>query len=57
MDSKQVQKRTVPHLKADNLKDLIYFIPNSQNINNKWARAQNTSLIFFGTVSTLNCPN
>ena len=52
LSSDKVEKRTVPHFKAWNLNNLVYFIQFWRKTNRNWAMIKNICDIFFGTVST-----
>ena len=53
LSSYKVEKRTVPHFKAWNLINLIYFIQFWRKTNRNWAMIKNICDIFFGTVSRI----
>ena len=53
LDSDKIQKRTVPHLKAENLIITVYFMHFLRKITMRAAMDQNVCIIFFVTVSSL----
>ena len=53
LDSDKIQKRTIPHLKAENLNITVYFMHFLQKITLRVAMDKNVCIIFFVTVSML----
>ena len=52
LNSDKIQKRTVPHLKAENLIITVHFMHFLQKIIMRAAMDQNVCIIFFVTVSS-----
>ena len=52
LDSDKIQKRTIPHLKAENLIITVCFIHFLQKITVRVATDKNVCIIFFVTVSS-----
>ena len=53
LDSDKIQKRTIPHLKAENLIITVYFMHFLQKITMRVATDKNVCIIFFITVSNM----
>ena len=53
LDRDTIQKRTVPHLKAENLIITVYFMHFWRKITLRAATDQNVCVIFFVTVSSM----
>ena len=51
LDPDKIQKRTIPHLKAENLIITVYFMHFLQKITARVATDKNACIIFFVTVS------
>ena len=51
LDAEKIQKRTIPHLKAENLIITVYFMHFLQKITMRVAMDKNVCIIFFVTVS------
>ena len=49
LDSDKIQKRTIPHLKAENLIITVYFMHFLQKIIMRAAMDQNVCIIFFSS--------
>ena len=54
LDSDKIQKRTIPHLKAENLIITVYFMHFLQKITVRVTTDINVCIIFFVTVSSNN---